>query len=196
MQDRHSENNESLEEFFRKGFESHEERPPDEVWNNIAAFLGAKQKTIQVEKSFFKQHWGKMLIGAALIGSFALWYMATEKKETIPVQPEKKIDTVVYESPLKASEHVEPDKNEKVKKRGADKQQKPLVPDNKEKGSSAILKREKLEVSEPEPEQEVMPEPQPPAKEVEEEPGNLYDQMKKEQKGMKPLFIEKKKYTR
>lgn len=193
MQDKYSENSESIEEFFRKGFESHEERPPDEVWDNIATFLDAKEKSVQAEKTFFQQHWGKMLSGTVLIASFAIWYVLSEKEEagSVPLSPLK--DTAVFASPPKASQKYVQSFDEKKVERVLDKRKKASVPDRK-KDSASATKLEEQEVIGSEP--EIIPEPQPlmeEVKQVEEEPGNLYDQMKKEQKGMKPLFIEKKK---
>jgi len=195
MQDKYSENSDPIEDLFRKGFDSHKESPPEEVWENIAAFLDATKKGAGSEGTFLTRHWGKMLSCLGLFSSVVLWLMLTSKEEVqpLPVDNEKKRDTSFAAPSLPVmvkGEEASKSKEKKgavtVKAKGA-----------KTKIMDSVFTENQLKKEEEKP--IIIPSPTPESdKNVqeqvkEEEPSNLYDQMKKEKKESKQLFIEKKK---
>lgn len=196
MQDRYSENNDPIEELFRKGFESHEERPPEEVWNNIANFLDANEKGTVEGNSFFKQHWGKVFSGITLVSCIVLLY-TTNKKERSSTSIEKEkgdsslMNTISPSIPAVPKGHPVEVKDENSSTE-EERQSSPViqVPDS---SKVEVQKDEKKEQIIIEPKKEMDSASYEKNEVQEEEPNTLYDQLKKENKGGKKLFIEKEK---
>jgi hypothetical protein len=189
MLDKPSENIDPIEDLIRKRFQEHEEMPPSRVWDAIAKKLDA---SLIPEIPFWKKTSFQLgvgaVIGVSLLAYFYFTNQSAEKKEekTIPqiIKEEKQIPVsitpkTVEELPVVASTKNIKQKSESIQKTIESKPEQ--VPTSV---AEKIIPEEIAPIELPVKEEKI----------VEPEPTNLYDQLKKNQKGKekRDLFIEKK----
>lgn len=189
MLDKPSENIDPIEDLIRKRFQEHEEMPPSRVWDAIAEKLDA---SLIPEIPFWKKTSFQLSVGAIIgISLLAYFYFAnqsSEKKEekTIPqiIKEEKQIPVSITPKAVEELPVIDSTKSVKqtVQKIEKSVESKPAEVLNSE--VEKIIPEENVPIEVPVTEDKI----------VDPEPTNLYDQLKKDQKGKekRELFIEKK----
>jgi hypothetical protein len=189
MLDKPSENIDPIEDLIRKRFQEHEEMPPSGVWDAIAEKLDANSvpKIPFWKKTSFQLSVGAV-IGVSLLAYFYFTNQSTEEKEVKPIPsiikerkqiPVSVTPKTVEELPVVASTKSIKQKSEPIQKQIETKPEE--VPDLE---VEKTIQKEKTIEELPVIEEKI----------TEPEPTNLYDQLKKDQKGKekRDLFIEKK----
>lgn len=189
MLDKPSENIDPIEDLIRKRFQEHEEMPPSGVWDAIAEKLDANSvPKIPFWKKTSFQLSVVAIIGISLLAYFYFNKQSTEKTEekTTPqiIKEEKQIPVSVTPKATEELPVVASTKNVKqtVQQIEKSEESKPAEVPNSE--VEKIIPEENTPIELPVTEDKI----------VEPEPTNLYDQLKKDQKGKekRDLFIEKK----
>ena len=189
MLDKPSENIDPIEDLFRKRFQEHEEMPPSRVWDSIAE----KLEINSIPKiPFWKKTSFQLSVGAIIgISLLAYFYFTNQTKDEIEEKPIPSIIKEERQNPVsvtpKAAEELPV-----VASTKSIKQKIELIQKEKESKPEEVTNKEVEKIIPEEKPVEI-----PPVKEqkiVEPEPTNLYDQLKKDQKGKekRDLFIEKK----
>lgn len=188
MLDKPSENIDPIEDLFRKRLQEHEETPPSRVWDSIAEKLDANSVlTIPFwKKTSFQLGMGAIIV-ISLLAYFYFTNQSTEKKEekTTPqiIKEEKQIPVSITPKAVEELPVVASTKSIKQKTKAIQKpiESKPEQIPNSE--VEKIIPEENVPIEVPVKEEKI----------IEPEPTNLYDQLKKDQKGKekRDLFIEK-----
>lgn len=189
MLDKPSENIDPIEDLFRKRFQEHEEIPPSRVWDSIAEKLDANSvPTIPFWKKTSFQLGVGAVIGISILAYFYFTNQSSEEKEVKPIpsiiKEEKQNPVSITPKAVEELPVVASTKSIKQKMKPIQKpiESKPEQVPNSE--VEKIIPEENIPIEVPVTEEKI----------VEPEPTNLYDQLKKDQKGKekRDLFIEKK----